>query len=84
MDADPDEDEPAIVPENPENEEPVKAGVTKTSVKKSAVKNAKAAESRVIAAETGDVSDVSLWLVLMGLAAGAAFIAVLAKKVRKM
>lgn len=84
LDADPDEDEPAIVPENPENEEPVKAGVTKTSVKKSAGKKAKAAESRVIAAETGDVSDVSLWLVLMGLAAGAAFIAVLAKKGRKM
>ena len=84
LDADPDEDEPAIVPENPENEEPVKAGVTKTSVKKSAGKNAKAAESRVIAAETGDVSDVMLWLVLMGLAAGAAFIAVLTKKVRRM
>ena len=84
LDADPDEDEPAIVPENPENEEPVNAGVTKTSVKKFAGKKAKAAESRVIAAETGDVSDVSLWLVLMGLAAGAAFIAVLAKKVRRM
>ena len=84
LDADPDEDEPAIVPENPENEEPVKAGVTKTSVKKSAGKKAKAAESRVIAAETADVSDVMLWLVLMGLAAGAAFIAVLTKKVRRM
>ena len=67
-----------------ENEGPVKAGVTKTSVKKSAGKKAKAAESRVIAAETGDVSDVMLWLVLMGLAAGAAFIAVLTKKVRRM
>ena len=64
--------------------DPDEAGVTKTSVKKSAGKKAKAAESRVIAAETGDVSDVMLWLVLMGLAAGAAFIAVLTKKVRRM
>ena len=85
---DPSEDVPGIAPENEEtgivpvnsgNKEPVKCGVTKTSVKKSAEQKAKAVEGRVIAAETGDVSNVTLWLVLMVLAAGVALAAVFVK-----
>ena len=79
QDTAPENEDPGIAPVNSENKEPAKCGVTKTSVKKSEVKKAKAAEGRVIAAETGDVSNVTLWLALMILAVGAALTVVFAK-----
>lgn len=84
----PAEDNTNITPVNTGNEEPVKCSVTKTSVKKSPekqsqAKKAKAREGRIAAAQTGDVSNVTLWLVLMILAAGAAITAVFAKTKRE-
>jgi hypothetical protein len=80
----PAEDNTNIAPVNTGNEEPAKCSVTKTSVKTSPAKQpqAKAREGRVAAAKTGDVSNVTLWLVLMILAAGAAITAVFAKTKR--
>lgn len=84
----PAEDNTNIVPVNTGNEEPAKCSVTKTSVQKSPAKQSqakkvKAAEGRVAAAETGDVSNATLWLMLMVLTVGAAITAVFAKTKRE-
>ena len=68
----PEDDKEDIVPGDPKNSDPEKISTNGSE--------AKTDPARAVPAETGDPSDMYMWLLLMTLAAGAALIAAVMKR----